>query len=431
MQNISSLTPSAEFQTQECPSCRATIPVYKGFVTWCDSCNWNLKPYKAAKPKNIFDSFYEKLGAKLSDSLYKEIAGREIPRPTLTRSKVSAYLVAGVVHGFTLALLLLGLFLLIWCWPAIPVMLLGLGLVLLAWYCRPHFPKDKRTGRIEREKYPTIYEMADKVCDALNTSRVESIYINDAFNVGVTQVGWRRKKILIIGLPLYSILTDEERLAVLGHEIGHCINGDPNRTLFIGSAINSLITWYPLVLPARSRVYNPGILVLLTRPILNFILRGVAWCVKMLVGLLSNLNWRETQRAEYLADSMAAKVAGSEAVQSMLGKLHYGDSFELVVQQVALNKNKPDLFEEYHRYLRQVPEREIERIRRVEMLEQSRLDCTHPPTAYRMDAIKHRVRLGPLFLWSPVQSEALERELKRFYKPVQERVIDKLHAKLY
>ncbi|MBN9389526.1 MAG: M48 family metallopeptidase [Chloroflexi bacterium] len=319
MQNISSPANPAEIQKQECPSCYTKIPVYKGFVTWCDNCNWNVNPYVAAKPKNIFEAFYENLGSKLSNSLYKEIASREAPRPTLTKGKISAYLVAGVVHGFTLALLLLGLFLLIGCWPAIPVMLIGLGLVLLAWYSRPRFPRDRWRGKLDRQKYPTLYEMAGKVCDALNTSRVENIYLNEDFNVGVTQVGWRRKKILIIGLPLFSILSDEERLAVLGHEIGHCINGDPNRTLFIGTAINSLVTWYPLLLPARSRFYNPGLLVLLTRPILNVILRGVTWCVKMLIQILSNLNWRETQRAEYLADSMAAKVGGSEAAQTMLG----------------------------------------------------------------------------------------------------------------
>ncbi|MBN9389527.1 MAG: hypothetical protein J0I20_15975 [Chloroflexi bacterium] len=102
-----------------------------------------------------------------------------------------------------------------------------------------------------------------------------------------------------------------------------------------------------------------------------------------------------------------------------------------MVQQVALNKNKPDLFEEYHRYLKEVPERELERLRRVQQLEQSRLDVTHPPTGHRIDVIKNKVRLDPLIRWSPVQSEALERELKRFNKSVQEKLIDKLHARLY
>ena len=126
MQNISSPVNPFEFPEQECPDCQAKLPVYKGFVTWCDNCNWNVKPYKPEKPENIFEAFYDKLGQRLSNSLYKEIAGSELPRPSITPGKVSAYMVAGVVHAFTLGLLLLGLFLLIGRWPAIPVMVLGL-----------------------------------------------------------------------------------------------------------------------------------------------------------------------------------------------------------------------------------------------------------------------------------------------------------------
>ena len=51
MQNISSPVNPAEVKEQECPECSAKLPVYKGFVTWCDNCNWNVKPYKAEKPK--------------------------------------------------------------------------------------------------------------------------------------------------------------------------------------------------------------------------------------------------------------------------------------------------------------------------------------------------------------------------------------------
>lgn len=101
-------------------------------------------------------------------------------------------------------------------------------------------PKMRTTGRITRQSNPAQYEMVDKVCQALDTSKVEVIFINESFNTAVTQVGRRRKKILIIGLPLFSILSDEERLNCLGHEMGHFVNGDPTRTIFIGTALNSL-----------------------------------------------------------------------------------------------------------------------------------------------------------------------------------------------
>src|SRR5262249_26321605 len=155
-------------------------------------------------------------------------------------------------------------------------------------------------------------------------------------------------KILVIGMPLFSILSDEERLAVLGHEVGHFVNGDPTRTIFIGTAINTLVEWYPLLLPAPNVVYDRGLLEMLTRPVLNLFMRGLAGFVKLLIKALSHLSWHNTQRAEYLADNMAARVGGSDAMIAALEKLHYHNFFDLVVQRVTLNRDKPDLFAEYH-----------------------------------------------------------------------------------
>lgn len=335
------------------------------------------------------------------------------------------------MHGFTLLLFLLGLFLTIWFWPAILVEIIGLFLILLAWYVRPKMPKMVAVGKITRPAFPALYEMTDKVTQALNTSKVEAIFIDTSFNASISQVGWRRKKKLTLGLPLFSTLNDDERLALLGHEIGHCVNGDPNRTLFIGTAIAFLVAWYPLLLPAPSSLYKPGLLVLLTRPILNLLLRALAQVVKLLVKLLSNLNWRDSQRAEYLADALGASIGGSSAMLSMLEKLHYHDSFSLTLHKVALSKTKLDLFEEYRLYLKEVPERELERIRRVEQLNTSRLDSTHPPTGYRIAVIKNKPVLESKIIWSGEKARLVEQELKRFHKSVQEKLVDRYQDDLY
>jgi Zn-dependent protease with chaperone function len=371
------------------------------------------------------------MGQKLSNSLFDELAHLDTAKPGFSTSKGLAYLVASLVHGFTLGLFLLGCFLLIWCWPAILVEIIGLFLILLAWYVRPKMTKMGSVGKITRSAFPALYEMTDKVTQALNTSKVEAIFIDTSFNASISQVGWRRKKKLTLGLPLFSTLTDDERLALLGHEIGHCVNGDPNRNLFIGSAIASLVAWYPLLQPAPSRFYKPGLLVMLTRPILNLLLRTLAQVVKLLVKLLSNLNWRDSQRAEYLADALAARIGGSSAMLSMLEKLHYHDSFNLALHKVALSKNKLDLFEEYQSYLKEVPERELDRIRRIEQLSASRLDSTHPPTGYRVAVIKNKPVLEPQVIWSSEKARLVEQELKRFHKSVQEILVDRYQNDLY
>ena len=45
---------------------------------------------------------------------------------------------------------------------------------------------------------------------------------------------------LFIGLPLFAILDDAERVSVLGHELAHGVNGDPTRGFVVGTA---MISW--------------------------------------------------------------------------------------------------------------------------------------------------------------------------------------------
>lgn len=431
MQNISSLQKPTSEQERACPECRTLLPVYQDFVTWCHNCNWNIKPHEAEKPRNIFESFYNNIGQRLSSSMYNELASVEASRRRPTKGNALAYGVAAMVHAFTLGLFLLGVFIIVRSWPAFLIVLLGVFIIVLAWYVRPKLPKKVQPGAITRQTNPALYEMTDKVCDALNTSRVEAIFVNEDFNASVTVAGWRRQKVLVIGMPLFSILSDEERLALLGHEIGHFANGDPTRTIFISTAIHTLVEWYPLLLPAPSYSARPGLLVLVIRPISNLFMRGLAGMVKVVVSALSHLSWHNSQRAEYLADSMAAQIGGSAAMISMLEKLHYHEFFELVVQRVSLSRKSPDLFAEYHQYIKEVPERELERIRRVELLDNSRLDCSHPPTGYRVALLRSKPVIHPKVSWTTFQSQQLEAELAKFYRPVQTKLIEKMHEKLY
>src|SRR5436305_1493785 len=67
--------------------------------------------------------------------------------------------------------------------------------------------------------------------------------VSPRFNASVSRAGWRGRRVLTIGLPLWSALGDDQRVAVLGHECGHEVNGDLRSTVLVGSAIASLHTW--------------------------------------------------------------------------------------------------------------------------------------------------------------------------------------------
>ncbi|MFN3629436.1 MAG: M48 family metalloprotease [Casimicrobiaceae bacterium] len=42
--------------------------------------------------------------------------------------------------------------------------------------------------------------------------------------------------------PLMAILSPEERIAVMAHELSHGANGDPLRGTFLSGAVNTLVT---------------------------------------------------------------------------------------------------------------------------------------------------------------------------------------------
>src|SRR5205823_1107089 len=99
--------------------------------------------------------------------------------------------------------------------------------------------------------------------------------------------------------------------------------------------------------------------------VVNAILWLLSRPARWLLLLQLHLLLRETQRAEYLADALAARVAGTTATVALQEKLLLEPTFAMVVQrQTRLPKGeRARLFEELRAQFRIVPERELERRR--------------------------------------------------------------------
>ncbi len=69
----------------------------------------------------------------------------------------------------------------------------------------------------------------DQASDALGAPRVRLRLVSDDFNAWCSRVGARQRPTLCIGIRLWAALSPDGRLALLGHELGHLVNGDPTR----------------------------------------------------------------------------------------------------------------------------------------------------------------------------------------------------------
>jgi heat shock protein HtpX len=200
--------------------------------------------------------------------------------------------------------------------------------------------------------------------------------------------------------------------------------------LYVGSALHTLIKWYDVLHPGQIWDMSDWITGI-TKITANVVMFGLAQIPRLGVYLLIHLIWRDSQRAEYLADYLAATVSGTKAHLTLLDKSHMHSMVDLLVQTTALKQEQPDLFAELQGKVAQIPARERERIRRVAQLQESRLDTTHPPTAYRMAFLQSHFLDEARFILDSDDHERLEQELATLRPEIQQQLIDDYRQRLF
>jgi Zn-dependent protease with chaperone function len=172
---------------------------------------------------------------------------------------------------------------------------------------------------------------------------------------------------------------------------------------------------------------------LLAYPMLlsNLFLLGLAQLAYGAALVLAVFALRTSQRAEYLADDLAARVAGVGAKRDLLTALQAADVANLALQQLALARGEHSLTARLEQAMHEIPQRERERLRRVGRLEQACIDASHPPTALRLAMLDRRADAPPLVVLSEAEHAAINRELRELEGPIQQQLIAAYRSGLY
>jgi heat shock protein HtpX len=406
---------------QVCPECNAVIPFNKGYVSWCD-CGYNLDTPSAGKTVTKLQRLYERLGEKRGDGIYKNLSGQQELRQGPSFSKGMAFLLASLVHLISIGSLTLGIFFVIFHNNNYFLLAGGLILLGIAWMARPRVPAlEKGEWVISRQDFPDLYQVVDQLADAMKVTKIDGIIITGDFNASVTQIGWRRKGIVTIGLPLFSILEPEEQLAVLAHEFGHISNGDLTRSFYIGTSLYTLQTWYELLEPVPIDEYdNFGLFEI---PVYYF-MAFLAQIPYSIFFLLVHLLFDASQKGEYLADNRAAKAVGYQHLISTLKKFQFEEAFHLKVRELAVRKKEVNLFEAVKEQINSMPVREKERLYRIAQLESSKFDSTHPPTFNRIQLLEKFRTIPDVSAVDRVVLVKMQKELETQQSRVQDQIIE-------
>jgi len=371
-----------------CPRCGVEIRADRRFTTWCAACDWNVDPQQSdAEKKRGLERVRRRLARRYGERLFAELSGVDgrRPRSGRTASGLLAYTIALAVHGVTVALAAGGVWFVVNGWGGIG-MVPGLLLTALAWSLRPRLNRLPRNAHVLlRNDAPELYALIDEVARAVGARGVDVVIVDDEPNASVTQLGVRRR-LLTLGLPLWEVLTPQERIALLGHEFGHFTLGDTRHGMVVGSAYNSLVTWHYYVEPAEdSQVVE------VIANVLYFLPR---WLIAGVVMLLDLLTSQASQRSEYLADSAAAHTGSTQAAVGLMDRLLVTNSVVTALHRetnsrrmrggVRVSAQDADgLWEALAAHMASIPESEYERQRRAGALRGHSVDASHPPTHLR------------------------------------------------
>ncbi|MGW3285845.1 M48 family metallopeptidase [Streptomyces sp. NPDC001002] len=374
--------------TQSCPECGTEIRGDGRFTVWCADCDWNVDPEESRPDTGRLDRAERALARRHGEQLLAEmLSGRET-RPRRDASAVAATALALTVHGVTLALAVGGVWCLVAGWGGIGVVA-GLVLLVLAWALAPRvrrLPDDRPV--LFAADAPELFALVDEVARAVGTRSVHAIAVDGSINAAVTTYGVRRRRLLVLGMPLWEVLTPGERIALLGHELAHYANGDTRNGLVVGSAMRTLSLWHHTFQPIpHPSAIEMAVNALYVVP--RLLVRGA-------LVLLVRLTSRAGIRAEYLADRLAARTASTQAAVGLMDRLLITDSLGVLLRSEAnraalagsrsvraATARADELWGLLTAYAESVPEHEYERQRRAGARRGHQIDATHPPTHLR------------------------------------------------
>ena len=179
------------------------------------------------------------------------------------------------------------------------------GAAVIIWSIIPRSEKFVPPGpRLEPRDHPGLFAELESIARSSGQKMPSEVYILPDVNAAVTQrggfMGLGGRRIMLIGLPLFGILTVPQLRSIISHEFGHYYSGDTR----LG----------PWVYRTRSAIIRT-LWGLRGHSIIQIPFRGYGI-------LFLRTTQSISRRQEYCADALAARLAGPRNLISALRLIH-------------------------------------------------------------------------------------------------------------
>jgi Zn-dependent protease with chaperone function len=388
---------------------------------WCSECEWNLDRYEPDRHKPEFgwrwlDRTTHQLAYRLTARQYRLLAGRHVERPGWTLAKICLLVAAVLLLATVGGILILGSYLIVDGFPSLGVVP-GTIFVLIALALRPRLGRlDPLQQRLDRGEAPTLFKLVDEVATTIGAPAPHVITVDADFNASADAVGLRRRRVLCLGLSLWGVLPPQQRVALLGHELGHFVNGDVRRGPLTHVAMTTLGTVAGLLRPPGMRARVDGLVGLLAELITGVVMGTLRFLVLCLHFLLVWLGLRDAQRAEYLADELAARAAGSAAAAALADTLTAAETMVMVVKREARQRGGASNWRAAADQARTDVKPRLSRLRQLSVRDDTSLFASHPPSGLRARMVESRSAQTPAVVLSETDSARIDQELTKAYE---------------
>jgi len=411
-----------------CPNCDNTLVTVRDAAAWCPSCEWNLDRYEPERrhPETGWawlDRRAHRTAYQLTARQYTDLVGRPVGRPGRSPAYMVLVLVAVLLLAVLAALLGSGAYLILHNFPSFGI-IPGTLLVLLAVAMRPRLGRlDPLAATLTREQAPTLFRLIDDVAAATGAPVPHTVVTDADFNASAGMVGLRRRRVLTLGLPMWAILPAQQRVALLGHELGHFVNGDARSGPLTNVPFTTLGPLQDLLRPVWG-ASSGGLLA----EIGEVAARGVMAALRSLVlWLYLALLWiasRDWQRAEYLADDLAARAGGSEAAAGLADTLVLADIMLMVIRREARQQQGAPAWRAAADRVRTDVTDRLAALRQLSVRDEVSLQASHPPAGLRVRMIASRPAQQPAVLLSDDDSARIDAELASLYESARRDIVN-------
>lgn len=107
--------------------------------------------------------------------------------------------------------------------------------------------RDVQGIAVDEKSQPQLIAALREVADKLETSTVDAVFLTPSAQICVYETGsgpfglFRRRRVMEIGIPAFSQLTQSEFKSVIAHEYGHFTHRDPLYTQFISQVTGTIM----------------------------------------------------------------------------------------------------------------------------------------------------------------------------------------------